>query len=209
MKRRKNVTLSAEAAKDLNPQATAIIDMLVNSGVVEDKRITNEAIRKAQQDKDKERYKNTEILLENYRLIIWVAESIPEEMATELLIPMNDIDLLAKKLDIELALENRRVEARLNAMVKTRQLIDRVHDALTVLRTYPHGGEEMYRAIYTTYIDPAERSRDEILRILGVSGRTYYRIRAKAIRLISTRLWLGPSQEISAWLEVLSILTNL
>ena len=130
-------------------------------------------------------------------------------MAAELLGPVKDIDHLAKKLDIEMSLENKRIESRVNAMMKTRYLVDRIHEALAILRKKPGNGEELYSIIYTTYIDPVERKHEEILAKLGMTTRTYYRLRKDAINLLSVRLWSAPSEEIAAWLEVLTILEDL
>ena len=94
-------------------------------------------------------------------------------------------------------------------MMKTRYLVDRIHEALTMLRKKPDNGEELYAVIYTTYIDPVKRDLDGILKTLGLSMRTYYRLRKEAITLISIKLWSAPSEETAVWLEVLTILNGL
>lgn len=207
--RSKKVTPYDAEEQRLQAQSASIMDFLKRKGVVEDVKIDDEALRKAQKTKAQKAYHNTEVLLNQYRLVVWVLECIPGEMAAELLGPVKDIDHLAKKLDIEMSLENKRIESRVNAMMKTRYLVDRIHEALAILRKKPGNGEELYSIIYTTYIDPVERKHEEILAKLGMTTRTYYRLRKDAINLLSVRLWSAPSEEIAAWLEVLTILEDL
>lgn len=85
-------------------------------------------------------------------------------------------------------------------------LIDQCNKALTILRKKPNNGEELYHVIYETHVNPASLEREEILRNLWLSSRVYYRLRQQAINIVSIRLWSVPSQELDAWLEVLSVL---
>jgi hypothetical protein len=87
--------------------------------------------------------------------------------------------------------------------------VDRVHDALSVLRQKPGNGGQLYSVIYTTYIDPAERKNDEIIDLLHLSARTYYRLRREAITIMSVRLWSAPTGDIDTWLEVLTLLQSM
>ena len=120
-----------------------------------------------------------------------------------------DIDALAEKIDIQTSLENARIESRVNAMIKTRYLVDRIHEALAVIRKKPGNGEDLYSVLYTTYLDPVERKHEEILRELRMTSRTYYRLRKEAITIMSIRLWSAPSGETASWLEVLTILEEM
>ena len=208
MRSKKVTPYDAEELK-LQSQSASIVDYLKRKGVVADNHIDNERIRKAQQSKAQKAYHNTEVLLKQYRMVVWVLECIPGEIAAELLAPVQDVDALAEKLDVHMSLENKRVESRVNAMMKTRFLVDRIHEALTILRKKPGNGEELYAVIYTTYIDPVERKHEEILAKLGMTTRTYYRYRKDAITLLSCRLWSAPSEETAAWLEVLTLLQGL
>ena len=207
--RSKKITPYDEEELKLQAQSASIVDYLKRKGIVEDTHIDNEKIRKAQQSKAQKAYHNTEVLLNQYRMVVWVLECIPGEIAAELLGPVKDIDVLAEKLDLHMSLDNKRVESRVNAMMKTRFLVDRIHEALTILRKKPGNGEELYSIIYTTYIDPVERKHEEILAKLGMTTRTYYRLRKDAITLLSCRLWSAPSEETAAWLEVLTLLQEL
>ncbi len=208
MKSKKITPYDAEEQK-LQSQSASIVEYLKRRGLVADTHIEDEAMRKAQQSKAQKAYHNTEVLLNQYRMVVWVLECIPGEIAAELLGPVKDVDALAEKIDVQMSLENKRVESRVNAMMKTRFLVDRIQEALSVLRKKPGNGEELYSVIYTTYIDPVERKHNEVLAKLGMTTRTYYRLRKDAITLLSIRLWSAPSEETAAWLEVLTLLQEL
>lgn len=124
-------------------QSASFVDFLTRKGVLEDHNIDNERVRKAKKDTAQRAYHNTEVLLSQYRLIIWVLECIPGELSDELEVPVHDIDALAEKIDIQTSLENARIESRVNAMMKTRYLVDRIHEALAVIRKKPGNGEDI------------------------------------------------------------------
>lgn len=190
-------------------QSSSFVEFLMRAGMLEDPQIDDEKVRKAKKSTMQKAYHNTEALLNQYRLIVWVLECAPGELAQELMTPVQDIDRLAEKIDLATTLGDKRVESRVNAMMKTRFLVDRVHDALSVLRQKPGNGEQLYSVIYTTYIDPVERKNDEIIDLLHLSARTYYRLRREAITIMSVRLWSAPSGDIDAWLEVLTLLQSM
>ena len=190
-------------------QTTGFVDFLMRTGMLEDPQIDNEKVRKAKKSTSQKAYHNTEVLLQQYRLILWVLECAPGENAQEMQVTENDIDGLAEKIDLVTTLGDKRVESKVNAMMKTRFLVDRIHEALSVLRKKPRNGELLYSVIYTSYIDPVERKHEEIINMLHVSSRTFYRLRKEAINIMSIRLWSAPSADIDAWLEVLTLLQDL
>ena len=67
---------------------------------------------------------------------------------------MKDVDELIDRLDLEMAKGNRRVENRMRSLEATRLMLDRINDALTVLKRKPRDGELLYELIRLTYIDP-------------------------------------------------------
>ena len=169
-------------------QSASFVDFLTRKGVLEDHNIDNGLVRKAKKYTEQRAYHNTEVLLSQYRLIIWVLECIPGELSDELEVPVHDIDALAEKIDIQTSLENARIESRVNAMMKTRYLVDRIHEALAVIRKTPGNGEDLYSVLYTTYLAPVERKHEEILKELRLTSRTHYRLRRAAITILSLRL---------------------
>lgn len=208
MKRKKPTMYDDQEALILK-QSSSFVEFLMRAGMLEDPQIDDEKVRKAKKSTMQKAYHNTEALLNQYRLIVWVLECAPGELAQELMTPVQDIDRLAEKIDLATTLGDKRVEGRVNAMMKTRFLVDRVHDALSVLRQKPGNGEQLYSVIYTTYIDPVERKNDEIIDLLHLSARTYYRLRREAITIMSVRLWSAPTGDIDTWLEVLTLLQSM
>ena len=101
---------------------------------------------------------------------------------------------------------NQRVEDRLRAVGKTRYLLNRVNDAIAVLRKKPVNGEQLYRIIYEAYIDPEERTTLDLIERMHMSARTYYRMKEEALAIISIRLWSAPSKDIDDWLELLALM---
>ena len=95
---------------------------------------------------------------------------------------------------------------RLQNVKQSRILLDRINDALTVLRHKPGNGEMMYNIIYQTFIIPEKLSHADILYRLDISDRHYYRLRQQAINILSIRLWMAPSGGLDAWLEILTLL---
>jgi hypothetical protein len=180
--------------------------MLQRRGILADDRIGNEARQKADMDKKRKTYHNTMLMLQNYRNVAWALECFPAHIAEELDRPMESLDALLSMVDVELSLGNRKLEERLQSVQRSRLLLDRVNEAMTMLKKKPNNGELMYRIIYETYIRPETLRHADILYRLNISSRHYYRLRPQAINLLSLRLWAAPAEELDSWLEVLTLL---
>lgn len=189
-------------------QSTIFVELLTKKGILEDKSIDDERIRKAKQATAQKAYHNTEFLLTKYRMILWVLECVPDDLAQELQSPLGDLDRLAEKIDIQLSLDNAKLENRISSTLKTRALLDRVLDALAVVRKKPDNGKSLYNVIYYTYISPTQYTLSEICEKMKISIRSYYRFRKEAISIMSVRLWSAPSKSLDAWLEVMTLLED-
>ena len=187
-------------------QTDAIIKLLTNSGVIKDKSIKDKQKRDAAQKKRLQAYHNTELLLKNYRTIAWLVECFPETIEEELEERFGEVDDLAEKLDLEMALGNKRLENRLEGVSKNRLVLDRINEALTVLKKMPGDNERLYNIIYYTYITDEKLTQTDLLYRLDISARHYYRLKEQAINIISLRLWSSPSSNLDKWLEMLAIL---
>ena len=185
--------------KQIQLQSASFVDFLTRKGVLEDHNIDNERVRKAKKDTAQRAYHNTEVLLSQYRLIIWVLECIPGELSDELEVPVHDIDALAEKIDIQTSLENARIESRVNAMMKTRYLVDRIHEALAVIRKKPGNGEDLYSVLYTTYLDPVERKHEEILKERKVLIADVYMKTHEEIEVIESFFEGAPADATPLW----------
>ena len=190
-------------------QSDAFISLLTKRGILGDHKIDNEKIRTAQQKKRQTSYHNTKMLLQHYRTIAWALECFPNDVAEELDTPFNHIDQLIDKVDIEMAMGNRKLEGRMEGVRKSRLLFDRVNEALTVLKSKPGNGKLLYDVIYMTYIAPEHLTLQEIVDQIEISKRTYYRLRQQAITILSIRLWATPVIGIDFWFDMLTLLENL
>lgn len=144
-------------------QSDAFISLLTKRGILSDHQIDNEKVRKAQQEKNRKSYHNTQLLLQHYRNIAWLLECLPLDIAAELEEPFEGVDKLIDQMDLEMTLGNRKMENRMEGIIKSRLLFDRVNEALTVLKHKPGNGQRLYDVIYHTYIRQDKLSHQEIL----------------------------------------------
>lgn len=182
----------------------SMLSLLTKGGYIADSDIADKFAREKQQKKQKNAYHNTELLLKQYRNITWMLECFPDTIAEELEQPFESVDKMIEKLDVDMAMGNRKLENRMEGIRKTRMVIDRINEALTVLKKKPDDGERLYELIYLTYIAPEVLNHNDLLYRLNVSSRHYYRLREQAISILSIRLWSAPNKEIDFWLDILS-----
>lgn len=209
MSRQDEGKLYEQQERRLLEQSDAFISFLTRRGILGDQRIDNEKMRAARKEKKKKAYHNTQVLLKNYRKMIWIFSCYPEEILQELEEPFRNFDKMAERLDLELAIGNKRMENRLETAARSRLLLDRLNEAMAVLRKEPTRGEKLYQLIYTTYLAPEKLKLEEILFRLDLSQRHYYRLREQAISILSLRLWSAPSKDVDVWLELLTLFEHL
>ena len=154
-------SLYEQQEEQILAQSDAFISLLTKRGILGDHKIDNDKIRKAQQEKNRKSYHNTQLLLQHYRNIAWLLECLPMDIAKELEEPYEDIDKLIDHMDLEVALGNRKLENRMEGIMRTRLLFDRVNEALTVLSHKPDNGKRLYDVIYHTYIRPDKLGNTE------------------------------------------------
>ena len=183
----------------------AVLSFLRERGILADESITPQQV---EEKKRKEAYHNTLLLLSNYRHILWQTDSELDTIAAELNLPLQKLDAVLSRIDAEIGMENRRLELRLERLAKTRQLLDRINDALTTLKYKPDNGPLLYDLIYLTYISEEKLHQTDVLYRLNISRRHYYRLKEQAINIISLRLWSVPSKNIDLWLDLVSMLSG-
>ena len=183
----------------------AVLSFLRERGILADESITPQQV---EAKKRKEAYHNTLLLLSNYRNILWQTDSELDTIAAELNLPLQKLDAVLSRIDAEIGMENRRLELRLERLAKTRQLLDRINDALTTLKYKPDNGPLLYDLIYLTYISEEKLHQTDVLYRLNISRRHYYRLKEQAINIISLRLWSVPSTNIDLWLDLVSMLSG-
>lgn len=89
----------------LSAQSAAFIKLLTQRGILGDADIDDDKIRQVQKDKKRRTYHNTEMLLQNYRSIVWALECFPTTIVDELDRPLNDLDAILRYIDVELSLD--------------------------------------------------------------------------------------------------------
>ena len=197
------------SSKRTASSAEAVLSFLRNQGILaENSTLSEETIREAQEKKQKQAYHNTLLLLSNYRNILWQTDCEIEAIASELNVPLKNLDALLSRVDAEIGMENRRLELNLERLAKTRQLLDRINDALTALKRKPDNGPLLYDLIYMTYISDEKLLQTDVLFRLNISRRHYYRLKEQAINIISLRLWSSPTSDLDLWLELVAMLSG-
>ena len=73
-----------EQQEKMQVQSDAMIGLLTDRGILPDIGIDNEKVREARKEKQKNTYHNTMMLLQYYRMIVWLFECFPENVAREL-----------------------------------------------------------------------------------------------------------------------------
>lgn len=207
--KRDNKAKYTQQEDNITAHSEAFINLLTSRGILGDSKIDNEKIRAAKREKRKNTYHNTLMLLKNYRTIAWMIECFPDTIAAELEEPFEGLDDLIDRVEAEVSFSNKKLENRIEGVQKSRMLIDRVNEALTVLKKKPDNGKKLYDLIYSTYITPEKLSLTEILYRLDVSPRHYYRLREQAINIIAVRLWALPGTDADFWLDMLTLMESL
>lgn len=194
----------AEEEMKLSGNERRFLDFLKKGGYLSDPEVENPEVRAKKRADNRRIYHNTQLMLEHYRDLVWAMESIPNDLKDELDVPLADLDILISRLDMELSLNNRRLESRIDALIKSRALVDRLNEAIDYLKTKPDEGELMYQIIYYTFIGEKMNSVYDILNKIGIAKTRYYKLRKKAITMISVKLWTVPDIKLELWLELLS-----
>ena len=122
--------------------------------------------------------------------------------------PLKDVDALLSAVDAQIAMGNAKLEHRLLSIRKSRLLLDRINEALTVLRHKPGNGEMLYNINFPDPLLTPEQAlvTRKFMYRLDISERHYYRLRQQAVNILSIRLWTAPQGCLDAWFEILTLL---
>lgn len=127
----------------LSQQSAAFIELLTKRGILGDSSIDDDRVRQAKKEKKKSMYHNTLLLLQHYRTILWTLECFPSSVAEELDRPLKDLDTLLDRIDLELGMNNRKLEGRMESVRRSRLLVDRLNDAVSILKSKPVKGTQI------------------------------------------------------------------
>ena len=181
----------------------ALTEILARRGII-DKNDTSGGVSQDRNDSFRKfAYHNTRLLLKNYRQIVWQSQLQTVQVAASLELPMENMDAILSRIDAEIGMNNRKVEARLEVLRRFRLMISQINEALSLLKQKPDNGEVLYELIYLTYIHPTVLKTNDIIERLTISRRHYFRLRKEATAIISTRLWGAPAPGLEIWMELL------
>ena len=134
----------------LSQQSAAFIELLTKRGILGDSSIDDDRVRQAKKEKKKSMYHNTLLLLQHYRTILWTLECFPSSVAEELDRPLKDLDTLLDRIDLELGMNNRKLEGRMESVRRSRLLVDRLNDAVSILKSKPVNEDLFYMSVFIT-----------------------------------------------------------
>ena len=140
-------------------------------------------------------YRNTELLLENYRNIIWRLEESLEDVESTLYYMggrhlSNLFHLLFLEVDEYDQRRNRiALEERLFSLQDSKIIIEAIDNSMLKLKKYPVNGEKYFLILHAAYIDKEPIHQDEIQDRLLVSNSTFYRNKKKALEILDGILW--------------------
>ncbi len=143
------------------------------------------------------RLHDTKLLLKNYRRVAY-AVRVSEDELNSRFNAEHGTSLTALESNAELAgmdLSNTKLESYTKALVRSRRMLEIVHNALEAVRLDPDHGELMYQVLYLTYFSPKKpRNRECILTSLDNAGfamaqTTYHFYLKLAIKAIDRILW--------------------
>lgn len=203
-----NSTIEIFAASESLFKNDDLITALQKRGLIPDTAITDDKLMKIKQMKAKREYKNTKLLLENYRTISIAVQFLPQQIASELNLPFKGIDDLLENCDIASTYLNSNIDDRLRNVQRTKQLIDVVNKSLTAMKEMSQEGELYYKLLYYTYLSPKQLLIEDILKKLDISRSSYFRKRDNAIKLFGSILWLAPNREVDLWIDCITILNS-
>ena len=122
MSRQDEKKLYEQQEEKILAQSDAFISLLTKRGILADQKIDSEKVRSAKQEKTRNSYHNTLMLLQQYRTIVWMMECFPETIVEELETPFEGVDALIEHMDVEMAMGNRKLENRIEGVQKSRLL---------------------------------------------------------------------------------------
>ena len=135
-------------------ESNKFVQYLVDRGLIKDPGITDETTRQSSQKRKYNLYHNTLLLLKNYRNICWQLKAFPANITAELDQPLAEVDNILSLVDDQLDMGNRRLESRLRSLQKSRILIDRLNEAVAILKTKP--GTKLVSAFFLMVVPDCE-----------------------------------------------------
>lgn len=162
---------------------------------------------------------NTKTALQTYREVIWTLSDIPHDIVQELGVPLEDISALIDFVDVTRCDKQPYSQEKCESHKRLLSKVKYIQYCIAKLRTRPAAfvshrkakitGEQMYTALYYAYIDETVQTQGEIIEIMGISKRTYYRWVSLGIEQLSEIMWGGSSPIINQMVDLFDCMTDL
>jgi hypothetical protein len=140
-------------------------------------------------------YKDTELMLENYRNLVWRLEESVEDIKDKVYyMGGRHLSNLFHFISLDMSeYDNQRskaaIEERLFSLNDSKIIVDAIDKAMLKLKSYPANGERYFQLLHAVYIDKEQLLQHEIQDKLLISNSTFYRYRKRAISLLGDILW--------------------
>ena len=148
-------------------------------------------------------FHNTEVLLKNYRDVVWSLEVAVHRVIQNFYQEYGrDIEgFLELTYEAGLDLNGTEIEAQTKTIARSRNMLRMIDCSVDLLRTKHKNGELYYWILYYTYLSPQEMQNiDEIVDKLkdymkDISRSTYFRKKNEAVMQLGRVLWGYTSRE--------------
>ena len=152
---------------------------------------------KKQINKEEYLYHNTEVLLKNYRDVIWRVEvslnSVKSKFENQFECDLETFLELSYAAGADLSGTD--IEDRMRTLERNRKMLKIIQDSLEFLRTKHKKGKLYYQILYVSFISPEEKECvEDIVEELAEAGyimstKTFFRKKHEAIECLSNILW--------------------
>ena len=148
-------------------------------------------------------YHNTEVLLKNYRDVVWSIEvsAIQAQISFELEMDCRLEEFLEMSYAAGADLSGTHIQEQMRTLERNKKMLKIIESSVNVLRKKQLDGEEFYWILYYTYLSakPCKKVED-VIKLIGdktapMAWKTYFIRRKKAIEALSTILWGFTSKE--------------
>lgn len=144
-----------------------------------------------------ERLHNTKLLLKQYRRVAYAVKISEEELNLRVEMEhgtrLSTLEVNAMLAGMDLS--NTKAESYTRTVVRSKNMLEIINNALEAVRQDPDHGELMYQILYLTYLSPQKlKNRQRILDALegagfSISSTTYHVYLNEAIKAIDRILW--------------------
>ena len=154
-------------------------------------------LKDSEENKPEDHFHHTRLLLRQFRRVEYAIRVSEADLNLRMEME-HGLQLSAFEINADLAgvdLTGSKLESYTQSVVRSRNMIRIIRNALDTVRLDPDSGELLYQVLYLTYFSPQKpKNRDAIIRMLeelgySMSAATYHNYLNKGIRAIDHILW--------------------